>query len=115
MIKWLKRLPHYVGIGNVRYTTSRRMDRASLFRDAQLVIAEMGKMKIAISFNGNIVNVRQLRKEILKKNSSLGISSDTRILYNKLCLEYRECGQDLNQAVENCLWDVEGAYSAIAS
>ena len=111
MRKWLARLPGYVGIGNVRYSTSGSMDRASLYKDMMPTIAELGNKKIAISYNGNVVNVTQLREEI-SKSLILEATSDTELLCKKLCLEFEEKG-DLLQAVERFMKDVEGAYSIV--
>jgi len=109
MRKWLSKLPGHVGIGNVRYTTSGRTDGASLYRDTQPTVAEMGSTKVAVSYNGNIVNAVQLRGEIAE-SLSLEATSDAELLCKKLCMELEESG-DLSQAVERCMRDVEGAYS----
>ena len=111
MSRWLTRLPGHVGIGNIRYTTSGRVDVNSLYKDTQPVIAEAGKVKIAISYNGNIVNVEELRGEIAN-NLDLEATSDAELLSKKLCLSLDENG-DLSKAVERCMRDVEGAYSVV--
>ena len=49
---WLTRLPGYVGIANVRYTTSGRLDNKALIRGTQPIKVETSKFKVAISFNG---------------------------------------------------------------
>lgn len=107
----MARLPGYVGIGNVRYMTSGSMDIASLYRDMQPTITELVNKKIAISYNGNVVNVTQLREEI-SKSLSLEATSDTELLCKKLCLEFEKRGNML-QAVERFMKDVEGAYSIV--
>jgi len=109
MRKWLNKLPGYLGIGNVRYSTSGHMDDASLLKDIQPTISRVGNIKLAISYNGNIVNVAQLREEVSQK-CNLEATSDTELLCNKLSLEYEKEG-DLAYAVTMCLRDVEGAYS----
>ena len=98
-----------MGIGNVRYSTSGHMDGISLFRDTQPTVAEVGSSKIAISFNGNIVNVSKLREDVTK-SLSLEATSDAELLCKKLCLVLESSG-DLSQAVEQCMREVEGAYS----
>ena len=109
MKKWLSRLPGFAGIGNVRYMTSGHMDRASIYADIQPTVADMGKTGIAISFNGNLVNVTQLRDD-LQNRVRLEATSDTELLCKKLCLELEE-GKNLSQAVETLMQSVEGAYS----
>jgi amidophosphoribosyltransferase len=111
MRKWSRRLPGHIGIGNVRYATSGRMDSASLGQDIQPTIAESGKVSIAISYNGNIVNVSQLKAEV-SRVLHLESTSDAELLCKKLCLEFENCG-DLSEAVKRCMLGVEGAYSTI--
>ncbi len=109
MRKWLARLPGYAGIGNVRYTTSGRFNESSLYRNVQPTIAEIGNCRLAISFNGNIVNVTELRREVTE-SFNLEATSDAELLCKKLCLDFQKSG-DLSKAVERCMRDVEGAYS----
>jgi amidophosphoribosyltransferase len=111
MRKWRRRLPGNIGIGNVRYATSGLMDSTSLRQDIQPTIAETGKISLAISYNGNIVNVSQLQAEV-SKVLHLESTSDTELLCKKLCLEFQNCG-DLPEAVKRCMLDVEGAYSTV--
>ena len=111
MKKRLSTLPGHVGIGNVRYMTSGRMDGISLFKDTQPTVAEAGKIRIAISYNGNIVNTTQLHEEASKR-TNLEATSDTELICKKLCLGIEDSG-DLSKAVETCLRDVEGAYSVV--
>ena len=54
--EWFGRLPGYVGIGNVRYTTSGKCDDQSIIEGTQPVTVSAGGTKLALSFNGNIVN-----------------------------------------------------------
>ena len=111
MRKRLSVLPGYTAIGNVRYSTSGRQDRFSLFKDTQPVQAEKGKTKVAISYNGNLVNVAQLREEVAK-HMVLEATSDTELLCKKLCIDLDEAG-DLAVAVEKTMRTVEGAYSVM--
>ncbi|MFQ6054040.1 MAG: hypothetical protein ACE5OO_07435, partial [Candidatus Bathyarchaeia archaeon] len=60
----IRRLPGWVGIGNVRYATSGLSDVGSLQRDAMPICESNGKSSVAISFNGNVVNVRSLQDRL---------------------------------------------------
>jgi len=102
-------LPGHVGIGNVRYGTSGSLEESSLVKDIQPSLAEIRNTKVAISFNGNIVNISALRSEV-SKSFSLNATSDAEILSKKLCLEL-ETRNDLSEAVKQILIAVEGAYS----
>ena len=59
--EWFGRLPGHIGIANVRYTTSGRCDDKSLLAGTQPVTASTNGLKLALSFNGNIVNTLQLK------------------------------------------------------
>ena len=65
--KWIRRLPGHVGLGHVRYTTSGGIDEQSLVRSTAPILERAGKTKIAISFNGNIVNGPKITREIKEK------------------------------------------------
>ena len=69
--EWFGRLPGSVGIGNVRYTTSGKCDDASLIQGTQPVTASENGIKLALSFNGNIVNTSPLKKEMSENFSRL--------------------------------------------
>lgn len=98
-----------VGIGHVRYVTSG--NRENLSRDAQPYIEEHDGKKIAIGYNGNLVNNDRLRKDLKKKFGALNTTSDTELLCKKI-LEGFENG-DLRDAVEFCMGEVEGSFSVV--
>ncbi len=108
--QWLIRLPGHVGIGNVRYTTSGRLDEESLIRGTQPIYIKTDKQKLAVSFNGNVVNTVQLRKELCKTSPNFSYDCDAEIICRKLAFEL-ERTQDLQSAVKACLDEIEGAFS----
>lgn len=108
--EWFGRLPGHVGIGNVRYTTSGRSDEKSLLKDTQPVVASKNGLKVAISFNGNIVNALQLEKEIHKENPRFSYECDANIICNKFLIELTK-SKDLESAVKTCMQEIEGAFS----
>ena len=104
----MESLPGRLGIGNVRYTTSGSVDRESLRRNAMPVLERGSRRSIALSFNGNIVNMGELR-------SSLGLPeglSDAHAL-NRLLLGTLEEEGSIQEAVKLCMDQVEGAYSTV--
>lgn len=105
--EWLERLPGHVGVGNVRYTTFGETDEKSILKDTQPATACIKGAKLAISFNGNIVNTLQLKKELTKDGRR---RSDAKLLCIKILAEFSR-SKDLFSAVEACMRDVEGAYS----
>ena len=107
---WLDKLPGSTGIGNVRYTTSGGKDEESLIKGTQPFFLEADDTKIALAFNGNIVNTVPLRWEIRSKFPSFAYECDIELLGTKLLMSLNE-SKDLPTAVKTCMRDVEGAFS----
>jgi len=112
--EWFKRLPGPIGLGNVRYTTFGKTDEASILKDTQPVVASIKGFKLAISFNGNIVNAIKIRDDLCKKEwkGSGSGECDAEILCAKILTSFLERG-DLFSAVETCMGDIEGAFSVV--
>ncbi len=108
--EWFGRLPGHVGIGNVRYTTSGKCDEKSLIQGTQPLTASKNGLKLAVSFNGNVVNVFQLKKEISKKFHDFSYECDADLICHKLLIELTNC-KDLTSAVKTCMQEIEGAFS----
>jgi len=110
MQEWFGRLPGSVGIGNVRYTTSGKCDVTSLLEGTQPVTASLNGLKLAFSFNGNIVNTLQLRKETDQQFADLPYTCDSDLVCRKLLLEL-ERRKNLAVAVSECMRNIDGAFS----
>jgi amidophosphoribosyltransferase len=108
--EWFGRLPGSVGIGNVRYTTSGKCDDTSLLQGTQPVTASLNGLKLALSFNGNIVNTLPLKKETDPYFSGLTYSCDSDLVCRKLLLELEQ-RKDLTSAVSECMQSIDGAFS----
>lgn len=108
--EWFGRLPGNIGIGNVRYTTSGQTDEKSLIKGTQPVTASKNGLKLAISYNGNVVNTFQLRKEIGMQFPGFTYECDADLICHKLMVELLK-GNDLVSAVKTCMVEVDGAYS----
>lgn len=102
-------MPGSVGLGHVRYATSGERDK--LEEDVQPFIDEYNGQKVAIGYNGNIVNTEELKDDIEGKFGGLSSTSDTELLSKKL-LEGLDNG-DLDSAVELCMEEMEGSYSVV--
>jgi amidophosphoribosyltransferase len=107
---WLENLPGNVGIGNVRYTTSGGTDRESLIRGTQPIFLEAENVRLALAFNGNIVNTAPLKWEIRSKIPGFTYECDLDLVGRKLVMNLEE-SKDLSAAVKACVADVEGAFS----
>ena len=108
--EWFNRLPGSVGIGNVRYTTSGKCDDRSIIEGTQPVIASSSDLKIALSFNGNIVNTLPLKKEINENFSDFNYNCDSDVVCHKLLLGLKG-GKDLASAVRDVMESLDGAFS----
>jgi amidophosphoribosyltransferase len=95
-----------VGIANVRYATSGPGDSESLKRNAMPIAVGDGKRSLAISFNGNIVNVRSLQNRVGVDSSY----SDTHALALLLLREFSRTGS-ISEAVKACMVGIDGAFS----
>jgi len=108
--EWFGRLPGYIGIGNVRYTTSGKTDEKSLIRGTQPVTASKDGFKLAVSFNGNVVNTFRLKKEICREFPNFSYECDADLICHKLLIELVK-SKDLASAVKLCMQEIEGAFS----
>jgi amidophosphoribosyltransferase len=108
--EWFGRLPGHIGIGNVRYTTSGKCDDTSLIQGTQPVTASTDGLKLALSFNGNIVNTFQLKKEVEQHFPDLIYGCDSDLVCHKLLLELKK-RKDLTSAVTACMQSLDGAFS----
>jgi amidophosphoribosyltransferase len=108
--QWFGRLPGCVGIGNVRYTTSGKTDERSLIKGTQPVTASKGDAKLAISFNGNVVNTFKLKKEVSQEFPEFAYECDSDLICHKLLIELLK-GKELPSAVRTCMVEIDGAFS----
>ena len=93
--EWFGRLPGSIGIGNVRYTTSGKCDDVSIIDGTQPVVASSDGIKLALSFNGNIVNTLPLKKEMTQNFSDFIYNCDSDIVCHKMLLGLKQ-GKDLD-------------------
>ena len=108
--EWFGRLPGHIGIANVRYTTSGRCVYILISEVTQPVTASLNMLKLALSFNGNIVNTFQLRKEMNQHFPGFIYDCDSDIICHKLLVEL-EKNKDLTSAVTVCMQSLDGAFS----
>ena len=108
--EWFGRLPGHIGIGNVRYTTSGKTDEKSLIKGTQPATASKRGLKLAISFNGNVVSTFKTKKEIGRMFRGFTYDCDADLICYKLMVELLK-GKDLISAAKACMVDVDGAFS----
>ncbi|MCS7124354.1 MAG: amidophosphoribosyltransferase [Candidatus Bathyarchaeota archaeon] len=108
--EWFGRLPGHIGIGNVRYTTSGKTDERSIIAGTQPAAVSKDGFKVAISFNGNVVNTVQLKKEICGDFPNFAYECDADLICHKLLMELKR-RNSLEEAVKTCMKEIEGAFS----
>ncbi|MCL1977951.1 MAG: hypothetical protein FWG55_07635 [Candidatus Bathyarchaeota archaeon] len=110
--EWFERLPGSIGIGNVRYTTSGKCDASSIIQGTQPVMGATDKIKLALSFNGNIVNAQDLIEEMRNNFDDFTYNCDSNIVCHKMLLGFKQ-GKDLINAVRGVMEGLDGAFSVI--
>src|SRR5205823_14662349 len=72
----LAQLPGSIAIGHVRYSTAGE----SKLSNAQPILIDCAHGQMAIAHNGNLVNARELRDELVAQGSIFQSSSDTEVI-----------------------------------
>lgn len=101
-------MPGRVGIANVRYATSASSSLESLTRNAMPIMESDGERAIAISFNGNIVNIRRLQN-MFGIDPSL---SDAHVICRMIFKMIKETGS-IVEASKYCMETVDGSFSIV--
>jgi amidophosphoribosyltransferase len=100
-----------VGVGNVRYSTFGKVDGDSLVKDNQPLYISDNHIDLAISYNGNIVNVDRIKEEAESRYGPLQTTADTELIAKKLLMELQ--GKGIFSAVGECIKQLEGAFSIV--
>src|SRR5262245_40017821 len=72
----LGQLPGLAAIGHVRYSTAGE----SKLSNAQPILIDCAHGQIALCHNGNLVNARELRDELVRQGSIFQSTSDTEVI-----------------------------------
>ena len=102
----LQALPGEVAIGHTRYSTT----GANRWANAQPLIHHGGARTVALGHNGNLVNVEELRAELIEDGMRLGSGSDSEVIAALIARD----PAPLPEAVANTMGRLEGAYSVTA-
>src|SRR5438067_30483 len=102
----LAHLPGRVAIGHVRYSTAGE----SHLSNAQPILIDCAHGQIALCHNGNLVNARELRDELVQQGSILQSSSDTEVI---LHLYARSKARNAEDAIVESVSQVQGAFSLV--
>jgi len=110
--EWFARLPGNVGIANVRYTTSGKCDEKALIKGTQPVTATKNGQRLAVTFNGNVVNTHQMYEEITRQFRGFSYECDADLICHRLLTELVKT-RSLKDAVKHCMNQIDGSYSVV--
>jgi amidophosphoribosyltransferase len=100
----LQALPGHIAIGHTRYSTA----GDSKLLNAQPILIDCSHGQIAIAHNGNLVNARELRDQLVRDGSIFQTSSDTEVV---LHLYARSKAPAVEDALIESISQVRGAFS----
>ncbi|MHB8753693.1 MAG: amidophosphoribosyltransferase [Candidatus Acidiferrales bacterium] len=100
------RLPGAAAIGHTRYSTA----GDTTLMNAQPLVSDCNKGKLALAHNGNLTNALELRRNLEHKGSIFQTTSDTEVIVH---LVARSKVGNLAGAIADALGQVEGAYSLL--
>jgi len=102
----LGRLSGSLAIGHTRYSTTG--DSALL--NAQPIMVECNKGKIALAHNGNITNAHEVHAQLEQQGSIFQTTSDTEVVVHLIA---RSREETLADAMADALRRIEGAFSLV--
>jgi amidophosphoribosyltransferase len=102
----LAKLPGSSAIGHTRYSTAG--DKALL--NAQPIMIDCNKGKIAVAHNGNLTNALEHRRRLEHRGSIFQSNSDTEVIVHLIA---RSQARNFSGALGDALNQVEGAYSLL--
>ncbi|HJZ77867.1 MAG TPA: amidophosphoribosyltransferase [Vicinamibacterales bacterium] len=95
-----------LAVGHVRYSTAGE----SKLANAQPILIDCAHGQIAIGHNGNLVNARELREELVRQGSIFQSSSDTEVIAH---LYARSRAGSVEEAIVESVSQVQGAFSLV--
>lgn len=97
-----------MAVGNVRYGTSATKDRIN----AEPLLVNHVKGRLAISLDGKLVNYEELRREFELQGSIFHTSNDVEVISNAITRE-RLVSSSIEEAVGKAMDKLTGAYSML--
>jgi len=102
----LAKLPGSSAIGHTRYSTAG--DKALL--NAQPIMIDCNKGKVAVGHNGNLTNAGEWRRRLEHRGSIFQTNSDTEVIVHLIA---KSQARNFSGALGDALNQVEGAYSLL--
>jgi amidophosphoribosyltransferase len=102
----ISRLRGESAIGHTRYSTA----GDTTLMNAQPVVIDCNKGKLALGHNGNLTNALEVRRRLEHRGSIFQTTSDTEVIVHLIA---RSASRNLPGAIADALNQVEGAYSLV--
>jgi amidophosphoribosyltransferase len=102
----IAQLPGGAAIGHTRYSTA----GDTSVMNAQPVVIDCNKGKLALAHNGNLTNAIEVRRRLEHRGSIFQTTSDTEVIVHLIA---RSAARNLSGAIADALNQVEGAYSLL--
>ena len=99
-------LPGSAAIAHTRYSTA----GDNVLINAQPIVIDCNKGKLALGHNGNLTNALELRRKLEHRGSIFQTTSDTEVIVHLIA---RSSARNLSGAIADALSQVEGAYSLL--
>lgn len=96
----------HLAIGHVRYSTT----GASHPVNAQPLVFHYGRGQIGLAHNGNLTNTETLRRRLAAEGAVFQTTTDSEVIVNLIA---RSRGHDLEEALAQCVREIQGAYSLV--
>lgn len=94
------------GIGHVRYSTTGLPDR----RNAQPLVTTFKGGNMALAHNGNLVNAKQLRDQLIDDGYTFETALDTEVIIRLIAKHFRG---DMIEALHQVFQQIRGAYALV--
>ena len=99
-------LPGHLAIGHTRYSTAGE----SKIENAQPFLIDCAHGQIAVGHNGNLVNAKELRDDLVRAGSIFQTTSDTEVV---LHLYARSKAPSVEEALVESIAQISGAFSMV--
>lgn len=104
--KDLDQLEGFSAIGHNRYSTA----GGDSINDSQPIYARYGLGEVSIAHNGNLVNAKEIRDELIADGAIFQSHLDTEVIIHLLA---RNKKQTLTSRLMECMHSVQGAYALV--